>query len=81
MVGGQAGIAGHLHVGDGAQFAAQTGVHSDVAAGQRLIGSPAEELRAYGRQVMSLKHLPALLRTVGKLEKEIAALKEAASSK
>ncbi|MDE7152344.1 MAG: UDP-3-O-(3-hydroxymyristoyl)glucosamine N-acyltransferase [Candidatus Amulumruptor sp.] len=81
MVGGQAGIAGHLHVGDGSQLAAQTGVHSDVAPGQRLIGSPAEELRAYGRQVMSLKHLPGLLRAVSKLEKEIAALKVAGAQK
>ncbi|MCM1029316.1 MAG: UDP-3-O-(3-hydroxymyristoyl)glucosamine N-acyltransferase [Pseudoflavonifractor sp.] len=72
MVGGQAGLAGHIHVGDGAQFAAQTGVHTDVAAGQRLIGSPAEELRPYGRQVTALKHLPEMLRTLRKIEKQLA---------
>lgn len=71
MVGGQAGLAGHIHVGDGAQFAAQTGVHSNVAAGQRLIGSPAEELRPYGRQVTAMKRLPDLLRTVARLEREL----------
>jgi len=77
MVGGQAGLAGHIHVGDGAQFAAQTGVHTDVAAGSRLIGSPAEELRPYGRQVTAMKHLPDLLRTVRRLEKEIASMQKA----
>lgn len=75
MVGGQAGLAGHVHIGDGAQFAAQTGVHTNVPAGARLIGSPAEELRAYGRQIMSLKYLPELLRTVRRLEKELANIK------
>lgn len=76
MIGGQAGLAGHIHVGDGAQFAAQTGVHSNVSAGQRLIGSPAEELRPYGRQIASLKRLPDLLRTVSHLEREIERLKK-----
>ncbi len=72
MVGGQAGLAGHIHVGDGAQFAAQTGVHTNVAPGQRLIGSPAEELRPYGRQVAAMKHLPDLMRAVGRIERELA---------
>lgn len=73
MVGGQAGLAGHIHVGDGAQLAAQTGVHADVAPGSRLIGSPAEELRAYGRQVAAMKHLPEMMRSLRRIEKELAA--------
>lgn len=73
MVGGQAGLAGHIHVGDGAQLAAQTGVHADVAPGSRLIGSPAEELRAYGRQVAAMKHLPEMIRSLRRIEKELAA--------
>ncbi len=76
MIGGQAGLAGHLHVGDGAQMAAQTGVHANVAAGQRLIGSPAEELRPYGRQVAAMKHLPDLMRTVSRMERELKKLKD-----
>lgn len=80
MVGGQAGLAGHIHVGDGAQFAAQTGVHTDVDAGSRLIGSPAEELRPYGRQVTAIKHLPEMMRTLRRLEKEIEALKSRSNS-
>ena len=76
MVGGQAGLAGHIHVGDGAQFAAQTGVHTNVAPGQRLIGSPAEELRPYGRLVAAMKHLPDLMRAVGRIERELARQKK-----
>lgn len=75
MIGGQAGLAGHLHVGDGAQMAAQTGVHTNVSAGQRLIGSPAEELRPYGRQVAAMKHLPDLMRSVTRMERELRKLK------
>lgn len=73
MIGGQAGLAGHIHVGDGAQLAAQTGVHTDIAAGSRLIGSPAEELRAYGRQVAAMKHLPEMIRSLRRIERELSA--------
>lgn len=75
MIGGQVGLAGHIHIGDGAQFAAQAGVHTNIEAGKRMIGSPAEELRPYGRQVAALKHLPDVLRTVSRIERELSNIK------
>ncbi len=38
-LGGQAGIAGHLHLGAGAQIAADAGLMNDVPAGERWGGS------------------------------------------
>lgn len=71
MIGGQVGLAGHITVGDGAQIAAQSGTQKSVPAGARLFGSPAMDLREYGRQAVNIKNLPRLYETVRKIEKEI----------
>jgi UDP-3-O-[3-hydroxymyristoyl] glucosamine N-acyltransferase len=55
--GGQAGITGHLKIGMGAQIAAQSGVMTDVPAGQRFGGSPAKPMRDYMRAVATLDRL------------------------
>jgi len=56
-VGGQAGFAGHLHVGAGAQIAAQAGVISDVPGQARLGGTPARSFRAWLRGQAALDKL------------------------
>ena len=56
-LGGQAGVTGHLRIGDGAQIAAQSGVMTDVPAGTRMAGSPAEPARRHFRQVAVLRRL------------------------
>jgi UDP-3-O-[3-hydroxymyristoyl] glucosamine N-acyltransferase len=57
VMGGQAGIVGHLKVGSGAQIAAWGHVTHDVPAGARLGGTPAVPMTEYGRQVAALKRL------------------------
>jgi UDP-3-O-[3-hydroxymyristoyl] glucosamine N-acyltransferase len=57
QVGGQAAMAGHLHVGRGAQIGAQAGVMSDVPAGAVLLGSPAQPRQAFFRQIATLRRL------------------------
>ncbi|HEY4251303.1 MAG TPA: UDP-3-O-(3-hydroxymyristoyl)glucosamine N-acyltransferase [Roseomonas sp.] len=57
QVGGQAALAGHLHVARGARIGAQAGVISDVAPGAALVGSPAQPRRDYFRQVATIKRL------------------------
>jgi UDP-3-O-[3-hydroxymyristoyl] glucosamine N-acyltransferase len=57
QVGGQAAMAGHLHVGRGTQIGAQAGVISDVAAGSILLGSPARPRAEFFRQVATLKRI------------------------
>ena len=56
-IGGQAGLAGHLHVGAGAQIAAAAGVMNDVPAGERWGGAPAQPLREFFREVAAVKKL------------------------
>jgi UDP-3-O-[3-hydroxymyristoyl] glucosamine N-acyltransferase len=56
-VGGQAAMAGHLRVGQGAQIGAQAGVISDVPSGAAVLGSPAQPKQEFFRQVATLKQL------------------------
>ncbi|MBU6355837.1 MAG: UDP-3-O-(3-hydroxymyristoyl)glucosamine N-acyltransferase [Rhodospirillales bacterium] len=57
QVGGQAAMAGHLHIGQGAQIGAQAGVISDVPPEAILLGSPAQSRHEFFRQVATLKRL------------------------
>jgi UDP-3-O-[3-hydroxymyristoyl] glucosamine N-acyltransferase len=57
MVGGQGGLAGHLHIGAGARIAAKSGLMRDVAAGEVVCGSPAVPLTEFMRQTAVLKRL------------------------
>lgn len=56
-MGGQAGIAGHLKIGMGAQIAAQAGVMTDVPAGSRFGGSPAQPMREHMRAIATLNKI------------------------
>jgi UDP-3-O-[3-hydroxymyristoyl] glucosamine N-acyltransferase len=57
QVGGQAAMAGHLHIGRGAQIGAQAGVINDAPPGAILLGSPAQPRIDFFRQVATLKRL------------------------
>ncbi len=54
-VGGQAAMAGHLRIGQGAEIGAQAGVISDMAPGSKVLGSPAQPKRSFFRQIAMLK--------------------------
>ena len=56
-VGGQVGIPGHVRIGQGAEIGAQAGIISDVDPGARVVGSPAQPLKDYFRQIAKLKKL------------------------
>ncbi len=57
VIGGQAGLAGHLHIGAGARLGGQAGVMGDVPPGAEFLGSPAMPVRAFFRQVATLRRL------------------------
>ena len=57
QVGGQAAMAGHLRIGQGAQIGAQSGVISNVPAGAMLLGSPAQPRKEFFRQVAALRRM------------------------
>ena len=56
-IGGQAGLTGHLHIGAGAQIAASAGLMSDVPAGARWGGAPAQPIREFWKELAVLKKL------------------------
>ena len=55
IIGGQAGVAGHLTIGRKTRIGAQSGVMADVPAGQDYVGSPAQKVKSFFRQVALLK--------------------------
>jgi UDP-3-O-[3-hydroxymyristoyl] glucosamine N-acyltransferase len=57
VLGGQAGLSGHITIGTGAQISAQSGVISDIPAGEVYAGTPAQPKRQYFRQQALLKRL------------------------
>jgi UDP-3-O-[3-hydroxymyristoyl] glucosamine N-acyltransferase len=62
QIGAQAGIAYGLSIGDGAKIGAKTGVMRDVEPGKEMLGLPAEEAKAFLRQLASIRKLPDLIR-------------------
>ncbi len=56
-LGGQVGVAGHLHIGAGAQVGGASGVMNDIPAGQRWFGLPAQPAREQFRAIATLRKL------------------------
>jgi UDP-3-O-[3-hydroxymyristoyl] glucosamine N-acyltransferase len=71
MMGGQAGAAGHLTIGDGARVAGGTGVIKTVAAGVTVAGYPHQEISRWRRVNVALRRLPDIIRRVSRLESVI----------
>ncbi len=57
MLGGQAGLTGHLRIGRRARIGAQAGVMADVPAGADVVGSPAQPVRAFFREIAAIRRL------------------------
>lgn len=57
MIAAQAGLVGHISIGDKARIGAQAGVMSDVPAGEQVVGSPAQQSKAFFREVVTLRKL------------------------
>ena len=71
MIAGQVGLGGHLKVGDGAQIGAKSGVHSDVPAGQKVLGIPATDIATARRALAALYKLPDLRREIDRLARRL----------
>ena len=57
QMGGQVGMSEHLHIGNGVRIGAQAGVIGDLEDKAVVLGSPAQPIRAFFRQVATLKRL------------------------
>jgi len=57
MIAAQAGLTGHLNIGAGARIGAQSGVMQDVPAGEEVLGAPAQNIKSFFREVITLRKL------------------------
>jgi UDP-3-O-[3-hydroxymyristoyl] glucosamine N-acyltransferase len=57
VLAGQVGIAGHLRIGMAAQIGAQSGVMTNIPAGQKYGGTPARPAKQHFREVATLSKL------------------------
>ena len=75
MIGGQAGIVGHVEIGDQALIGAQSGVARDVPGGGMVSGSPAVEHHAAMRGQALVPRLPTMRHEIKQMIKDIEDLK------
>lgn len=71
MLGGQAGVADQRGIGAGAMVAAQSGVESDVLPKSRVIGTPAEDVKAAVLKMHMLGKLSSHRGAIAKLLKSL----------
>ena len=74
MIGGQAGLADHLEIADGAMIAAQAGVIRSVGERTIVSGSPAQPHEASLRTHALVLRLPELRQQLRDLAGRVAAL-------
>jgi UDP-3-O-[3-hydroxymyristoyl] glucosamine N-acyltransferase len=73
---GQAGVVGHVTIGDRANVAAQSGVAHDVGPGERVAGTPAKSDVAWARNSAVLDRLTDMRRELRTLQKQVALLQQ-----
>jgi UDP-3-O-[3-hydroxymyristoyl] glucosamine N-acyltransferase len=73
---GQAGLVGHLTIGDRANIAAQAGVAKDVEPGERVAGSPAINDVRWARNHAVAERLTDLRKELRALQKQVAQLEQ-----
>ena len=72
MIGGQAGVIGHLKVADGVKIAGQSGVGSNIEKeGEIVQGSPAFPIGEYKRSYVLFRNLQKLNARISDLEAEV----------
>lgn len=81
MLGGQVGIAGHIHIGNKVELGAQSGVPGSLKDGERLIGTPPMELKAYFKSAAIQRRLPDMYKELNALRKELDQLKQQLEAK
>lgn len=72
IIAGQVGIVGHIEIANKTSVAAQSGVSKTFnIEGQKLLGSPAFELKPHLKSYTVFKKLPELLKRIEELEEKV----------
>ena len=74
MIGGQTGIAGHLHIADETKIVAQSGIPSTVKKADTLMGSPAINHNDFKRSFLGFRKLPFILTKINEFELQLKEL-------
>jgi UDP-3-O-[3-hydroxymyristoyl] glucosamine N-acyltransferase len=75
VMGGQAAIAGHLHIADQVMLAARSGVSKSLTCRGKYGGLPAIPLNEYNRINVYLRNIAEYVNRIKALEKKVAELK------
>ncbi|MHC4571488.1 MAG: UDP-3-O-(3-hydroxymyristoyl)glucosamine N-acyltransferase [Planctomycetota bacterium] len=81
VLAGQVGLADNIEIGDGTIVGAQSGVTHSVAAGQKIFGFPAIDLKEERRIIGLRRRLPKLVEQLKQLSKRIERLEAAKDDK
>jgi len=71
VIAGQVGIADHVTIHDRAVIGAGSGIHSDIPAGERVLGYPAWPEREAKRILLSLSNLPGVCQDVRQIKRHL----------
>jgi UDP-3-O-[3-hydroxymyristoyl] glucosamine N-acyltransferase len=74
ILAGQAGVAGHLTIGDDVVLTAKSATSHDIPPGKVISGIPAFDNRDWLRSVAAFRRLGEMQRTVRELERRIEEL-------
>lgn len=78
---GQTGCTGHITIGDNVTFAGKTGIIGNVPSNGTYAGFPQRPHKEWLKLSAYENRLPEMAKTVKRLEKELAALKEQLAAK
>ena len=76
VLGGQVGVANNAKIGKGAQAGSKAGLHSSVAPGSVMMGSPASPYRTYLKSSAIYNRLPEMHRSLKQLKKQVEQLEQ-----
>lgn len=76
MFGGQSGITGHITIGNKVLIGAQSGVNHSIKDGEKLLGSPAINIRTALRAYNLIQELPEIRKDLLQLKREMKTLKD-----
>ena len=76
VLGGMVGVKGHLQIGDRVMAAAMSGVHSNLPAGAVVGGTPAFDIKKWGRAAAAYARLPDMVKEIRQLRREVDRLRQ-----
>ncbi len=81
VLAGQVGLVDNIEIGEGTMIGAQAGVMSGTAAGSKLLGSPAMDIRDAMKVFGLMKRLPKMAESLKQLHKKVEGLEAAKDDK